>query len=156
MSDQRLIDANALYRDLNELATLRSGSPVTKGLIQAMHIVRDAPTVDAVPRDEHEYLLKRFRHLLKSDYIRSFDEVDPNTGEYKRDIKKAVDPTQRIIGRDLGAVLYVQREDEDRQLLGFAKSIEYKPGESAEAVNRHGVVYGSIYITPAEITVCME
>lgn len=49
MSDQRLIDANALYRDLNELATLRSGSPFTKGLIQAMHIVRDAPTVDAVP-----------------------------------------------------------------------------------------------------------
>lgn len=46
MSDQRLIDANALYRDLNELATLRSGSPVTKGLIQAMHIVRDAPTVE--------------------------------------------------------------------------------------------------------------
>ncbi|MGN1058693.1 MAG: hypothetical protein ACI4Q7_05015 [Candidatus Avelusimicrobium sp.] len=44
---------------------------------------------DVVPRDEYESLLRRFRHLLESDYIRSFDEVDRRTGEYKRDIKEA-------------------------------------------------------------------
>lgn len=46
-------------------------------------------TVDAVPREEYESLLKRFRHLLESDYIRSFDEVKLGTGEYKRDIREA-------------------------------------------------------------------
>ncbi len=45
----RLIDADTLCRDLSELATLRSGSPVTKGLIQAMYIVRDASTIEAKP-----------------------------------------------------------------------------------------------------------
>lgn len=51
--------------------------------------IQKAPTVDAVPRDEHESLLKRFRHLLESDFIRSFDEYDPKTGTYKRDISEA-------------------------------------------------------------------
>lgn len=36
---------------------------------------------------EYELLLKRFRHLLESDVIRLYDEVDPQTGRYKRDIK---------------------------------------------------------------------
>ena len=51
--------------------------------------IQKAPTVDAVPREEHELLLKRFRHLLESDFIRSFDEYDPKTGTYKRDISEA-------------------------------------------------------------------
>ena len=34
-------------------------------------------------------LQSRLRHLLKSDYIRSFDEVDRNTGDYKKDIREA-------------------------------------------------------------------
>jgi len=37
---------------------------------------------------EYELLLKRFRHLLKSETIASYDEVDPRTGEYKRDIEE--------------------------------------------------------------------
>lgn len=53
--------------------------------------IQKAPTVDAVPREEHESLLKRFRHLLESDFIRSFDEYDPKTGTYKRDISEAMD-----------------------------------------------------------------
>lgn len=53
--------------------------------------IQKAPTVDAVPREEHELLLKRFRHLLESDFIRSFDEYDPKTGTYKRDISEAMD-----------------------------------------------------------------
>lgn len=39
---------------------------------------------------EHaEYLERRLKHLLQSDFIRSFDEVNPYTKEYKRDIKDA-------------------------------------------------------------------
>lgn len=53
-------------------------------------------TVDAVPREEYESLLKRFRHLLESDYIRSFDEVVPiSGGKYKRDIREADLENQR-------------------------------------------------------------
>lgn len=39
--------------------------------------------------DEVDPLIKRLRHLLESEYIRSFDEVDPRTQEYKRDIREA-------------------------------------------------------------------
>lgn len=52
-------------------------------------VIQNAPTVDAVPREEHDALLKRFRHLLESDFIRSFDEYDPKTGTWKRDISEA-------------------------------------------------------------------
>lgn len=39
---------------------------------------------------EHaEYLERRLKHLLQSDFIRSFDEVNVHTKEYKRDIKEA-------------------------------------------------------------------
>lgn len=41
-----------------------------------------------VSREEYNLLLKRFRHLLKSDIVALYDEVDPRTGEYKRDIKE--------------------------------------------------------------------
>lgn len=62
--------------------------------------VQEAPTVDAVPREEHESLLKRFRHLLESDFIRSFDEYDPKTGTYKRDISEADTVAQVIRCKD--------------------------------------------------------
>lgn len=52
--------------------------------------------IDVVPTELYKMdrlaffrALKRLTHLLKSDYIRSFDEVDPKTGEYKRDIMEA-------------------------------------------------------------------
>lgn len=41
-----------------------------------------------VTEKEYELLLKRFRHLLESDIIRLYDEVDPRTKEYKRDINE--------------------------------------------------------------------
>ena len=41
-----------------------------------------------VSREEYNLLLKRFRHLLKSDIVALYDEVDPKTKEYKRDIKE--------------------------------------------------------------------
>lgn len=39
-------------------------------------------------RKEYEILLRRFRHLLKSEIIALYDEVDPRTKKYKRDIKE--------------------------------------------------------------------
>ena len=62
----------------------------------AARMVEKIPAAEgAVPRDEYDALLKRFRHLLESDYIRSFDEYDPRTHTYKRDISEAVEPTRR-------------------------------------------------------------
>ena len=54
-----------------------------------LDVIETMPAVDAVPRAEYEGLLKRFRHMLESDFIASFDEVEPFTGKYKRDIAEA-------------------------------------------------------------------
>ena len=40
-------------------------------------------------RTETPVLLARLRHLLASDFIASFDAVDPRTHSYTRDIKEA-------------------------------------------------------------------
>ena len=40
-------------------------------------------------REDYDALLKRFRHLLQSDFIRSFDEYDPRMQTYKRNIAEA-------------------------------------------------------------------
>lgn len=66
--------------------------------------VNNRPAVDAVPRAEYEQLLKRFRHLLESDFISSFSEVEPFTGQYKRDIAEAdkVEPVRHGRWRHLG------------------------------------------------------
>ena len=53
------------------------------------NMIEKLPAVDAVPRDEYDSLLKRFQHLLESDFISSFAEVKPLTGTYKRDIAEA-------------------------------------------------------------------
>lgn len=86
MSEQRLIDANALpvYQ-----RTIRYNTGAYELDYVLADDVKNAPTIDAVPREEHELLVRRLKHLLESDYIRSFDEVKPGTGEYKRDIREA-------------------------------------------------------------------
>lgn len=93
MSDVRLIDANALMERMQRKKSGVADKRYTEGFNDAVarfrSMVHSSPTVDAVPRDEYEALLKRFWHLLESDYIRSFDEVDRRTGTYKRDIKEA-------------------------------------------------------------------
>lgn len=40
-------------------------------------------------RIENAVLNKRLKHLLESEYIRSFDEWDQSKNDYKRDIKEA-------------------------------------------------------------------
>lgn len=47
---------------------------------------------------EKSALENRLNHLLESEYIRQFDEKDPETGEYKRDIKGA-DATAALCGK---------------------------------------------------------
>lgn len=96
MSEQRLIDANALMDALKgKYLESDPKDPEQLGYLTARIITRNQPTIEAVPREEYESLLKRFRHLLESDYIRSFDEVKLGTGEYKRDIREADLENQR-------------------------------------------------------------
>ena len=38
---------------------------------------------------DFDSLLKRYRHLLQSEFIASFDEWNPKTNDYKRDIGEA-------------------------------------------------------------------
>ena len=52
------------------------------------NITHDPRNGRNVTTAEYELLLKRFRHLMESETIASYDEVDPRTGEYKRDIKE--------------------------------------------------------------------
>lgn len=40
-------------------------------------------------KNDIDQLERRLKHLLKSNFIRSFDEVNPITKEYKRDIREA-------------------------------------------------------------------
>ena len=60
---------------------------------------------------EYGLLLKRFRHLLKSDIIALYDEVDPRTGEYKRDIKELDDIIYRITKTYPCRLLYTQKKE---------------------------------------------
>ena len=53
--------------------------------------VEDAPTVDAVPKADYDNLLKRFKHLIQSDYIKSFDAWDSRKNDYVLDIRDAVE-----------------------------------------------------------------
>lgn len=95
MSEQRLIDANFLAKCFKTAAERIASEQdvvysITIANIGAM--LEDGTlgiTVDAVPREEHELLVRRLEHLLESDYIRSFDEVKLGTSEYKRDIREA-------------------------------------------------------------------
>lgn len=85
------MNTDGAERVLNEYAY-----EVAKNIAEGLESGKIGLTVDAVPREEHESLLKRFRHLLESDYIRSFDEVIPlSGGKYKRDIREADRDNQR-------------------------------------------------------------
>lgn len=53
----------------------------------------------AVDGKEFNALLKRFRHLLESETIRQYDEVNPHTGEYVRDIREL----DTLVGVDAGS-----------------------------------------------------
>ena len=52
----------------------------------------------ATETDAKAVLTNRLKHLLQSDYIRQFDEKDPRTGAYMRDIKTATGAAQQQRG----------------------------------------------------------
>lgn len=93
----RPIDADTLkvllIETLEQIARKPNMDSQEIHIIAATHVLcemlDDAQTINVVPRDEHEMLLKRFRHLLESDFIKSFDEYDPKHQTYKRDIVEA-------------------------------------------------------------------
>ncbi|MBO7309527.1 MAG: hypothetical protein J6V38_07855 [Kiritimatiellae bacterium] len=97
--------------DRSKLPTIRITIPAhlcdasCRGIVEIVAngfqtLIDSAPAVDAVPRDEYDALLKRFRHLLESDFIRSFDEYDPRTQTYKRDIIEADDAVRMVRCKD--------------------------------------------------------
>lgn len=97
-----LISRSALIENLNKMLGVEydDQKPFERGFRKGLAVGKRAvelyPAAEgAVPHDEYDSLLRRFRHLLESDYIRSFDEYDPRTHTYKRDISEAVEPTRR-------------------------------------------------------------
>lgn len=50
--------------------------------------IDDLPEIEVKSADEYESLLRRFRHLMQSDYIAIFDAVN-SKGEYVQDIAQA-------------------------------------------------------------------
>lgn len=64
--------------------------------------INDDACMNVVSMEEHERILARFRHLMESPYIRSFDNVDIKTGEYKRDIRLAIGPDEKLMEDGLG------------------------------------------------------
>lgn len=63
---------------------------IDEDMIERIKIaIKKVPTAAAELTVESDPTIKRLRHLLESEYIRSFDAVDPCTHEYKRDIREA-------------------------------------------------------------------
>ena len=58
------------------------------GALKYLQALAEIP-VEKHQKNDTERLERRLKHLLQSDFIRSFDEVNPHTKEYKRDIKEA-------------------------------------------------------------------
>lgn len=140
LSDVRLIDADRVSRVLREVENrlFKSGNYTAEGAVRAVrkHIY-DFPTVEAVPREEFDCLLRRFRHLLESDYIRSFDEVDHRTGEYKRDIREA-NEQMTINDYQVEALRTAHGMSHDLPMwLNGALGLNGEAGEVADVVKKH-------------------
>lgn len=63
---------------------------------------------------EYDALLKRFHHLMQSDFIASFDQVDPKTQTYKRDIADA--DVHLLHGKHVPAYIAVKGWDEEKAI----------------------------------------
>lgn len=74
--------------------------------------LNDDACMKAVSMEEYEKLLARFRHLMESPYIRSFDKVDIRTGEYKRDIRLAIGPDEKLMEDGPGSCAFCGGEAE--------------------------------------------
>jgi hypothetical protein len=79
---------------------------ITEALLMACDALE---LIDRI-RTENEALTKRLRHLLKSDTIRKYDEYDPKTHTYKRDISKFDAEIEKLINAQLSVSLVTERD----------------------------------------------
>ena len=73
---------------------------------------------------EYKLLLKRFRHLLESDTIALYDEVDTRTGEYKRDIKELdkIQILRKLVDDEAINFILKNEKEFDAQYNSFIKT----------------------------------
>ena len=84
-------EVNGVPEDLNDEQTERFQEAVriATQALNTMPFMQDmSDTIDRL-RADNEVILRRLKHLLESDYISQFDQVDPNTQEYIRNIREA-------------------------------------------------------------------
>ena len=72
---------------INEVVALDTHNGITK--TDVLRVLKWAMNYYLVQELNVHILERRLKHLLQSDFIRSFDEVDARTKEYKRDIREA-------------------------------------------------------------------
>lgn len=74
---------NALIKVADEMSL---GTSFIEALFEEL---KDKEKVGLVNRERFDEAIRRLKHLLQSDYIRSFDERVPFKGSYIRDIREA-------------------------------------------------------------------
>ena len=62
--------------------------------------------IPVVLREEYDRLHARFQHLMESQYIRSFDQVELGTGKYRKDIRLAIGPDEKILEEGLSSCAF--------------------------------------------------
>lgn len=72
---------------INEVVAMQTHNYITK--IDTMRALKWAMKYYLVQEMNVHFLERRLKHLLQSDFIRSFDEKNFDTQEYKRNIKEA-------------------------------------------------------------------
>lgn len=68
--------------------------------------LREDACVNAVSKEEYDRLHARFKHLMESPYIRSFDQVETGKGKYKKDIRLAIGPDEKLMEEGLGSCAF--------------------------------------------------
>ena len=85
------IDAEDLIKNM-EAGCIPIHEKGISGILGDESCIKDyidkAVRVDLVQAIDFRNLQKRFNHLLLSDFIHEYDEVDPKTGRYRKDIKE--------------------------------------------------------------------
>lgn len=85
-----MYEVNALNAAMVKAAvTCRSDVPERDKVKAVLACFAAMKPVDAVPVEDYDALHRRLRHLLESAYIASFDEVNPVSKKYIRDIAEA-------------------------------------------------------------------
>lgn len=85
------IDAEDLIKNMEAGCILIHEKGIS-GILGDESCIKDyidkAVRVDLVQAIDFRNLQKRFNHLLLSYFIHEYDEVDPKTGRYRKDIKE--------------------------------------------------------------------